>query len=303
MPKPLLHAFLDESADEQRKSAFCVGAFLAAEPHWRAIEAEWKSRLTSDGIAYFRATDCKAASGPFFQLRKKYGGLPGALQAAERVRTDLEDLLLSFHWIGFGLGVVVGDYDAVLEGIPETGFFFAKDHTVAAYSQMMYEVARSVRKNAAGHEVTFVIDASSCGPKIEDAARAIKIIHPVIGSSIAGVAEANDKMTVSLQVADLVAGLVKDTFQTWLQSGKPRYLPLSARWTNHFEAIGTWDAEHMLRAFGKTLRSRRFAHGLLPSPKLPPVRKSIIKKARREMARQAMKDKQPTGSSGSAPKE
>ena len=302
MPKLLLHAYLDESADEQRQSVFCVGAFLAAESHWRAIETEWKSRLTSEGIAYFRSTDCKAASGPFFQLRKKYGSLPAALQVARRVRADLEDLLLSFPWIGFGLGVVVEDYDAVLKEIPETGFLFAKDHTVAAYSQMIYEVARSVRKNAAGHEITFVIDDSSSGPKIEDAARAIKVIHPVIGSSIAGVAAGDDKTTISLQVADLVAGLVKDTFLAWLQDGKPRHVPIPAKWMNHFEVIGTWDAEHMLRTFGKTLRSRRFVQGLLPSPKLPPIPKSILRKARREMARQAMKGRQPTGSSESEPK-
>ena len=120
----------------------------------------------------------------------------------------------------------------------------------------------------------------------------MKIIHPVVGSSVTTVAGGDDKALVPLQIADLLANIVKDTFLKWPADGRPRHVPLDARWVDHFEAVGCWDAAHMLRSSGKTLRSPRFAKGHLPSPKLPPIPKSVIKKARREMAREAMKGRQ-----------
>jgi hypothetical protein len=273
---------------------FCVGAFLAAEPHWRAIQEQWTVRLAFDNIAYFRATDCKAVKGPFYNLRGKCGSLTLAMQAAADIRTDLEQILLAAHWIGFGLGIVIRDYNHVLKQIPETGFFFAKDHTVAAYSEMMYEVARSVRKNAPGHTVSFVIDASSCSAKITDALRAIKIIHSTIGTSIDTVTALDDKTHPPLQVADLISNIVKDSFLEWLKQGKPKYVPLDAKWLNHFQAIGTWDEAHMLHSFTKTLTSTRFGKGLLPSPPQPEMTKAQRKRMRREMVRTRLGSK-PTG--------
>jgi hypothetical protein len=148
---------------------------------------------------------------------------------------------------------------------------------------MMYEVARSVRKNAPGHLVSFVIDDSSCSPKIADAARGIRVIHSTIGRSIHSVAPLDDKAHPALQVADLIASVVKDAFLKWLKGGRPRHVPLDAKWRDHFEAIGAWDEAHMLRSFGKTLASRRFAKGLLPSPPPPAMTKGERKRLRREM--------------------
>lgn len=299
--RPVLGAFLDESADETRTGVYAVGVFLASEAYSRVIEHAWSKRLSEDAVPYFRSTDCRAVVGPFRSLRQKYGGLENAREAAARIRADLEEILLSFHWIGLGIGVVVEDYDVVLKEIPETGFFFAKDHTIAAYSQIIYEIARAIRKKAPGHAVSFMIDGSSSREKIQDAVRAIKIIHPVVGSSITTITAGDDKTVVSLQVADLLASIVKDSFLKWLAAGRLQHVPLEAKWVDHFEVIGTWDAAQMLRTFGKTLRSPRFAKGLLPSPKQPPIRKSVIKKARREMVRQAMRDRRPADAPAKAP--
>jgi len=279
-----------------------VAAVLAAEANWGMIDMAWSKRLAEDAVPYFRATACRAVNGPFRSLRQKYGGLEKAREAAARIRSDLEAILLSHHWIGFGIGVVVADYDEVLKQIPETGFFFAKDHTVAAYSQIFYEVARSVRKNAPEHAISFTIDDSSSRAKIEDAVRAMKIIHPVVGSSVTIVTAGDDKAVVPLQIADLLANIVKDTFLKWLADGRPRHVPLNPKWVDHFEAVGSWDAAHMLRSFGKTLRSPRFAKDRLPSPKLPQIPKSVIKRARREMALGAMKERQASTSPAKTPR-
>lgn len=102
---PILESFLDESADEQQEAAFCVGAFLCAKDILKVIQNAWVSRLQAENVAYFRASDCKAARGPFGGLRKTNGSLDLAKQAAFKIRTDLESILLSSHWIGFGLCV------------------------------------------------------------------------------------------------------------------------------------------------------------------------------------------------------
>ena len=58
--------------------------------------------------------------------------------------------------------------------------------TVPAYSQMMFQIARAVRRETPGQRVAvaFYIDKSSDAEKIQNAHRAIKINHPTIGKSL-----------------------------------------------------------------------------------------------------------------------
>jgi hypothetical protein len=90
-------------------------------------------------------------------------------------------------------------------------------------------------------------------------------------------------MRLSEQMADLVAGLVKDVFLQWLSGGKPEYVPLEERWHDHFELIGKWDKEHMLTGMAGTLGDPRYGSGLLARKPLPQPTRQELK--RREKAR------------------
>src|SRR5271169_5738517 len=69
---PILDTYLDESADENRRLVFVVGAFLASEPNWKAIQDAWLKRLKDDEVLYFSAKHCNSVTGPFKHLRAKY---------------------------------------------------------------------------------------------------------------------------------------------------------------------------------------------------------------------------------------
>src|SRR5207245_1501086 len=74
----------------------------------------------------------------------------------------------------------------------------------------------------------------------------------------------DDKTTPPLQMADLVASIVKDMFLDWLSKGKPRRVLLEDKWHSHFERIGRFDAEQMVKSLKKTLESKRLTKGELP---------------------------------------
>jgi hypothetical protein len=181
----VLDAFIDESSDQKSKEVFCVAGFLAHERFWKALEEQWVKRLRADGVKYFRSTDCKSVRGPFEHLRKVYGSLVAAKKAADTLRADLESILVSpqSHWHGFSLGVVIPEYNHILKKYPESRIFYAKDPTVAAYSQIMYEIVRTVRRKARKFGVAYILDASNYSNRIKHAFDAMKVHHPRVGVS------------------------------------------------------------------------------------------------------------------------
>ena len=145
----------------------------------------WLKALAKEEIDYFHATDCKSVSGPFRKLIRKYRGFDAAKKIADGIRLDLETILLSFPWVGFGIGVDIQSYHQFRQEQPLTKIFFSEDPTVQAYTRIMYQVTNSTRREAPGHSVAFVIDQSSYDEKIIHAFNAMKVQHPIISNSIA----------------------------------------------------------------------------------------------------------------------
>ncbi|MGD0325958.1 MAG: DUF3800 domain-containing protein [Terriglobia bacterium] len=284
----ILDTFMDESSDQEQKDVFCVAAVLANEKIYRPLEDEWVKRLDEDGIKYFRASDCKSVRGAFEHLRKKCGSFEAAKKVADAVREDLEHLLIPSHWIGFGAGVIVPEYKAVLREFPEARFFFSEDETVPAYTQVMYEVAREVRKKAKGFGVAYIVDDSTYSEKIVHAFYATKKNHPTVGTSMKTIAPLDDKETPALQMADLFASVVKDIFLDWLAHESSG--PDLGEWHSHVERIGRFDKAVMAKSLLKTFKSSRFAKGTLARQFIPErkMTKSEIKQQRRALVRKLL---------------
>jgi len=282
MVNGVLDTFIDESSDREQRNIFCVAAVLANEFIYKPLEEKWTERLNADGIDYFRASDCRSVHGAFEHLRKKCGSLEAAKKVADAVWFDLESLLLTSPWLGFSTGVIIPEYKAVWEASLEARRCYAKDPTVAAYHQTMYEVTRTVRKKAKGFQVMFVVDDSTYSDKIRDAFKGMKINHPTIGSSAKGCIPLNDKDTPALQMADLFASITKDLFlQAIKQGGK--YMELG-KWHNHIDRIGKLNAEAMLNSLRHTFNSPRFLKGTIarqhvPEPKITKGEKKRIRRA------------------------
>jgi hypothetical protein len=273
---------IDESSDGKQQDVFCVGGLLANPHHLQAMQNAWMERLrVPDEIEYFRATECKGVHGAFFKLRKKLGS--DAQGVADKMRADLEDILLSHSWRGFGIAILMSDYREIWNSFPIARQFYRKDPTEAAYAGMFFEIARAVQKNAPEYQTEYIIDDSAYSEMIGEAFKGLKTNHPEIALAMATVAPKDDKLTVPLQMADLVASLVKDIFLQWLASGKPEHVPLEEKWLNHFDLIGRWDKEHMLTNMAHTLGDPRYGSGLLARKPLPQPTGQELK--RREKAR------------------
>lgn len=220
--------FLDESSDEERKQVLCVAGFVGHEAYWKAMQQEWIERLDRDSVAYFRTSDCKSLSGPFRVLTRKYGSVAKARPIAERLRSDLEQIIARYHWIGFALGVPVSEYKEVFHVTPAARLLYSEDDpTEAAYAKLMYMIATSARKNAPGAEIAYVIDEAEFSGKIAEAFKAIKQNNPRISKVMRSLVPSDDKVTAPLQIADLIASVVKDGILERFRTGEPLKLPIT----------------------------------------------------------------------------
>ena len=289
----VLDSFLDESSDQEQKHVLCVGAFLGQKRYLDEIQNRWIDRLGQDGVAYFSAKECKSVRGPFEHLRERYG-LQKAKQMTEVIRNDLENILLGSHWIGFGFGIIIRDYESVLAEFPIANRFYAADPTEHIYAQAMYEVTRAVRREAKRWGVAFVIDESTYSDHIIAAYKAMKKNQPVIAESAKTILPLDDKVTPSLQMADLLASVTKDVFLDWIINYPERKTaPIPKRWGNNVEKIGKWDRAFMLHSLYKTLSSPRFAKDTLARRTLRELKmtKSERKKQRKELIARLTKEK------------
>jgi len=280
----LVECFLDESADEQRKEILCVAGFVAHEAFWKAMQQAWVERLERDSIAYFHAADCKSLSGPFRVLTRKYGSVAKARPIANKLRSDLERIIAPYHWIGFGVGVPVSEYNEVFRVSPAARVLYPEgDPTEAAYAKLMYLAARSARKNAPKIEIAYVIDEADFSGKIADVFNAIKQNNPVIGKIMRSIMPLDDKATPPLQMADLIASVVKDGILERFRTGEPLKLP--DNWQSHFDEGGLYllDRKSILRDIKATLNSKRYYQGKLAKRAIVPLSKSE-KKRRQKVA-------------------
>jgi hypothetical protein len=183
MQSVILQAHIDESSDREQENVLCVGGILAHPVSLAAIQSKWLERLKfPDEIDYFRATDCRRVDGAFFKLRNKYGS--GAQAVADKIRGDLEGILLSYSWIGFGIGVLIPDYREIWNSFPTTRRFYRRDPAEAAYAGLFFEIARAAQKNAPDHRVAYIIDDSTYSGMISDAFDGVKINHPEVGRAM-----------------------------------------------------------------------------------------------------------------------
>ncbi|OLB21856.1 MAG: hypothetical protein AUH15_08120 [Acidobacteriales bacterium 13_2_20CM_55_8] len=290
VPIPQVESFADESSDRHRKDVLCVAAFMAKEAHWRMMQAAWMERLKADNIKYFRMADSKSlhGRGGFYRLREDYKPRAAAHAVADKLRGDLVALLIKFanYWRGFCICLDVPDYKNVLREYPQAREFFADNPTMTAYGQAMYEVAFTAsRKTKGATKVAFVIDKASDSPQVMQQFERVAINQPLFKATAKTIIPLDDKDTPPLQMADLIAGTVKDHYLEWQRGGKVGKFFLNNDLDHCFErGIGIWDTKHMLRLLEKTLRSTRYAKGTLARITKP--EQAMSKRERKKLHRE-----------------
>lgn len=278
-PVQTVECFVDESSDETREDIFCAGGFVAHRVFWEAMRTMWLGRLSQDGIEYFRASDCKSLSGPFYKLIRKYGREKARI-VADKLCEDLKQIIVPYHWMGFALGVPIADYNEVFHITPSARILYVEgDPTEAAFMKLMYVVAESARKNAPDIDVAYIIDESSYSGRITDAFKAVRHNHPELASTMRSVVPRDDRVTAPLQIADLVANTIKDGILDHLRSRRPVLLP--DNWFGHFQEsdqLVLLNKESILRDIGATIKDKRRYTGELAQRAIRPLSKAERKR-------------------------
>jgi len=282
---PVLTSSLDESSDGGNKEVFCVGAILANNAHFPVMEKAWLERLrTPDDIPYFHSSACNGVHEPYLKLRSKYGD--DAQAAVNKLRLDLESILISYPWVGLGLGVLIPDYKQVWEATPAAKEFYEEDPTQAAYHQMFFEITQSARSYSEDCRIAFIVDDSTYSGKLADAFKATKVNHQDIAPSMTTFAPSDDKITPSLQMADLIASVYRKYFLERVATGKAT---IDLKWGNHLDLFGLWDKVHMLNSIEKNLRDPRYHAGQLPRRPIPTPTSIEIKRQEKQRRKNLIK--------------
>lgn len=293
----VLSTYLDESSDKRAKKTLCIGSMLLNDACLKEIESAWAIRVQEAGIDYFRFADCKGLHGEFFHYRKKYSSLVEARTRAEAVLSDLEKILLSTSWVGFTMGILIPEYAEILRDVPVSKLIYRDDPTELAYGQMLFEIAREVRKNAKGFQVAYFIDESSDYPKIAEVFAGVKTNHPIIGKTMATVAPLNDKQVPALQMADLIAGMTREAFIRWVETGRPNRPIFHEKWHNHLGPTWIWDKDHMIRTIWGTLNSHKMRTATLATRLRSKPSSSDTRRAEKTRRKELMKKKNEAKSS------
>lgn len=242
----IFEAALDESSDQKCETIFVAAGFIGLEDCWKDVERRWLEVLKKHGMQYFKSKEWKSLTGQFRKFRSNAYPKPLGGQTADAVREELVTIILSSNLIGFAVGILMKDYNEVLQKMAASRVFYNDDPHVEAYYSLMHEIVRTVRRKAKGKSVAIVYDDSTYSQKVEHAFKALKKIHPSIGSSLRTFLPLSDKDHVPLQAADILANLIKTTFEKWFENGRPALIPLDKRWRKNVHFVGKFDREHMV---------------------------------------------------------
>ena len=244
---------LDDSADGQRKKIFVVAGFLGDSEDWFEVERLWEKRIKSEGLSYFRATECYSLTGEFIKLVKQYGA-PTARDKSGVLLDDLKLLIKSSNLQAFCLGVSIDDYKTVRDE-PNGHLVLEQDPYIQAHKMLIYAVARVVRASESPSPVAFCYDEHSKAAMLQKDWAKFKENHPMAAECMATLMPLDDKTTPAVQAADLIAHSTKRYFENRIdknipiqRAGSAVELAELAEWARSLCRVWFWE-KNQLREF------------------------------------------------------
>ena len=204
----LLDCYLDDSHDGLEQEVFAVAGYYGWSLGFFDAEREWEHCLTRHGLQYFHAIECEQVQGQFFKLRKdpRYNSLASQKAAAAGIRSELISILNQHvGFDGIGLAVPLEAYRKVLDTEPDASILLQDRHFYFAYHHLMIELVKKCEDRFKGHWIGFVCDDHSRRDEAEKAYDELKTKNPRSARMMASMTHADDKITLPLQMADLLA--------------------------------------------------------------------------------------------------
>lgn len=149
----MLVGYFDESGNDERSKAFCVGGYIADSRTWFDLGRHWKRTLDEFDVSCFHATDCLAG-------RKAFQGWDETRKTA--LMTELISVINSFDVAGVAAGILKHDHEASVQrkehevlGLPARQW---KNPYFLCFETCITDVALEFRDWERGTVIPFVFD-------------------------------------------------------------------------------------------------------------------------------------------------
>ncbi|WP_263377011.1 DUF3800 domain-containing protein [Granulicella aggregans] len=207
----LFRAYLDDSSDQKKQAIAVAGAAVGTKNQWKAVTDSWNKRLDADGIEYFKYFQYRAFRGQFFKFRKvDLYPPPKGSHIAGALFQDLQEIISNSGVRGMAHAIPLCSYAAIRKSSDRAASIFPVDPYEAAMQTLMGECADRTQESGEKNRVAFVSDDSNTSRRVLQIYKAFKTMNPDKGKVMKTLFFGDDKLYPQLQVADLMAGLVRE---------------------------------------------------------------------------------------------
>jgi hypothetical protein len=239
----IFDVFMDDSRDRLGEKVVVSGIFIGDKERWKFLRHEWRKRLDSEGMRYFKTSEYYGLRGEFrkFRSESEYPP-PKGREAAKRVFDDLEGVIERAEIVSIGIVIPVQDYKDV-RALPEADGVWQESPYFAALNGGFFETVKAIRRLPGTNVVAFVHDDDSQFPEYQRAYHEFREKNPKSAKHMGGFIPLDDERHPPLQAADLAANATCNFAKHWLENRSEATLQ---RLRKSMYKVGVWDKEYML---------------------------------------------------------
>lgn len=203
-------AYIDDSADRDRKLFVISGAIIGNETQWPPLYKPWRARLAQGNIQYFKSSHCDTLNGQFHKFR----GIPDGRDQADNIRDDLDEIIRRLQLVTLGVILPIPVHQQMVDDPGKFGRLPAVPYRLA-FQQVLAECAKAMQLLGRNNIVTFAHDDGDDFPQLHAIYRHFKKGNPHLASVMADFVPLDDKLHPPLQAADVAASVTYRYAQAW----------------------------------------------------------------------------------------
>lgn len=203
-------AYIDDSADRDRKLFVISGAIIGDESRWSPLYKPWRDRLAEDRIEYFKSSHCDMLNRQFHKFRAMANGRA----KADKVRDDLDEIIRRLKLVTLGVILPIPVYQQMLDDPVKFGPIPLVPYRLA-FQQVLAECAKAMRLLGRNNIVTFAHDDGDDFPQLHAIYKGFKKNNPHLASVMADFVPLDDKVHPPIQAADVAASVTYHYAQAW----------------------------------------------------------------------------------------
>jgi hypothetical protein len=248
----VFNGFLDDSKDRGAQRIMTSAGFVASQQVWTRFRQDWKRVLASYGLEYFKSSECFSLTGQFASFRKNKYGRPEEKEAAQHVRSELQQVIADHRDIrGIGVVVQLEDYRRIA-AMPEARDVLPENPYRSALCSVMFETVGYLRKIAPYPMVAFVHDEEDDFDDLRISYKEFRQLNKKTARCLGGFAAMDDKRTPELQAADLLA-----SHTTFLAGKEPNLRANLLEMKRNISHLGVWNEEYILAVLKRGIMRRK----------------------------------------------